>query len=168
MDITELKEIVSKIKYKKGWELKAFLGSRSIFYGLIPDEGGNMIVAIRWFAEDSTKLDGNTVPINGPYLRIEKSDSESSIVRKILENIVKCEIHESMEFFRYNDKIIYDPHQPFNAGVVKQHESQAQMRMGEPPCVPARNGGPVQNDRRYSGAEARMRARMESYKAKGV
>lgn len=157
MNIEELQGIVSKIKYKEGWTIEAVEAEQSIFFGLIPTPGAPMRVRIKWKAKDSTKLN-EVITIFGPMFRVPPQMPEKEVVRKIMECLVRSEVHESMEFFRYDDKIIFDPHMAHLGSMVNQYEqyAQTQMRLAEQRGLEGHDGRQGQRPKGSTGYQNGM------------
>lgn len=92
----DIKAICEKISYKKEWTLNA--------------SGWAGLPSWSWLVQDAVTLSETKVRIYGPPIMVNDQMSEEEVVRHIFESIKQCEMHEAQEFFRYENKIIYDPH----------------------------------------------------------
>lgn len=104
-----LERIVKSITYKPGWAVS--IRRRS------PTENG-MWVHWSWRAHDATapRRSWTGEPhavVSGTPRFIGFHWPEGMVVREIHQSLIECEMHELNEFFRYKERIVFDPHRDF-------------------------------------------------------
>lgn len=121
MTFKELKKIVSKMKYKPGFSLDIYQGSRNGVFdyiwgdyvlGMQPD--GVITVAIAFTGEDAHKP-GNQCQIrNMTKLQQSLVDrwNEYDAQKWIYDLILTLEKHEAGEWLTFDGKRPFDPHSP--------------------------------------------------------
>lgn len=94
-------EIVKQIKYKESWILSQY-----------PTYSGKVhTFRWSWMAEDSTgeKWSGKQ-RIYGGGFHLDEAMTQPEVLRRCLTEALKCEVHESMEYFKWNNRTVFDPH----------------------------------------------------------
>lgn len=96
LSIQEANEIVSRITYKPGWELRLSEG----------ESDWNLYV---WFRAIDA-MTGETSWFRGRRWAISPHSDEESLVGTCLLAIKTVEEHETLEFFKYDGVSIFNPH----------------------------------------------------------
>jgi hypothetical protein len=97
----QIEHWLSRIKYKRGW---TFDGSVTFTISVETLESSDRIAGLTRGTFIIQRF-GFMLPMGG-------FEDEAEFRRWLLEKILWIEMHELREFFRVDDKQIYDPHQP--------------------------------------------------------
>lgn len=93
----DMEEIVGKIRYKPGWELR------------LREEPGRFY--LQWhFSNPDAKNPMLVTPVFGRKWFLSTWMTESEIVQTALMGALAAEEHECREFFRYEGKRVFNPH----------------------------------------------------------
>jgi hypothetical protein len=97
--------IIAKVKYKEGWKVVPDFGAE--FF----PKGHRTYYRWKWEAEDATNLKWTgKMPIFGTMFKLPPGLTERQVLHILLEAAMECELHEAMEYFKYEDKPPFDPH----------------------------------------------------------
>lgn len=94
----EIDTFFKRIKYKPHWEFKVKY-ERAVIQTLVPDSNTN----IPYYRE-------TTFPLPIALFYNSKFDKEKFLIHWIKIIITEIELHERDEYFRLDDKLVFDPH----------------------------------------------------------
>lgn len=96
LNLVDMQLALSHVKYKDGWTLEVYQGRW---------EGPHMIISVE--VPDSTT--GETTCLN-IHSMVPPCENVDQFLYWVLWRIVRIEIHEAREFFKYYDHVWDDPH----------------------------------------------------------
>jgi hypothetical protein len=96
MDVKRLQEVVSRVTYKPGWTFEIYEGHW---------EGPH--IAIHTVLPDSTGEGKLTICVHS---MIPPQKNTESFLEWLAWRLARIEVHEMREFFKYEGRVIYDPH----------------------------------------------------------
>lgn len=101
LTLSEIQDYLKRFSYKQGWTIKAWEGAY---------EGWH--IGIRTELPDAYNP-GDTVTIDVNALLPPMQDL-AALKTWLFWRIKQIEIHECMEFFKFDDEIVFDPHREFS------------------------------------------------------
>lgn len=117
--LPDIIKAIEGITYKKGWSLEVVSSVQDVVRTDLIE------VAVIHQTIDST--DGDTparLKRNSIYFPVNWY--EPDVIKRVYEEFLRCEIHECQEFFKYNGKLLFNPHpkvDTFNRELFPQSET---------------------------------------------